>query len=101
MRSTDYWADVDDNGGRRAHEFCEPGGLCATGTNRFEGRETIAAFYDRRRYATILTRHALSNVRVFAGDHPEARATGLMSLYRADANRRPGRARSRRSPGSG
>lgn len=80
----DYWADVDDNGGRRAHEFYEPGGLYATGTNRFEGRETIAAFYDRRRYATILTRHVLSNVRVFAGDHPAARATGLMSLYRAD-----------------
>jgi SnoaL-like domain len=80
----DYWADVDDNGGRLAHEFYEPNGLYATGTNRFEGREKIAAFYDRRRYGTILTRHVLSNVRVVTCNPAEARVTGLMSLYRAD-----------------
>jgi hypothetical protein len=79
----DFWADVDENGGLEAHEFYQPDGLYATGTNRFEGREKIAAFYDRRRYGTILTRHVLSNVRVFAGAS-QARVTGLMSLYRAD-----------------
>ena len=35
----DYWADVDQNDGRQAHEFYLPDGLYAIGNNRFEGKE--------------------------------------------------------------
>jgi SnoaL-like domain len=80
----DYWADVDEHGGREAHEFYLPDGLLAIGSNRFEGKAKIAAFYDRRRHGTALTRHVISNLRVIADDGPRSRATGLMSLYRAD-----------------
>jgi len=47
-----YWADVDQNGGRQAHEFYLPEGLYTIGNNRFEGREKIEAFYTRRRSGT-------------------------------------------------
>jgi hypothetical protein len=30
----DYWAEVDENGGRRAHEFYEAEGLYAVGNSR-------------------------------------------------------------------
>ena len=46
---TNYWADVDHNGGSRAHEFYLPEALFAVGNNRFEGAEKIRAFYARRR----------------------------------------------------
>ena len=45
----DYWVEVDENGGRRAHEFYEAEGFYAVGNNRFEGHEKIEAFYARRR----------------------------------------------------
>lgn len=80
----DYWSDVDENGGREAHAFYLPSAVYAIGNNRFEGQEKIAAFYTRRRHSTILTRHVLSNLRVFAEGEAVARANGLMSLYRAD-----------------
>jgi hypothetical protein len=35
---TNYWADVDGNGGGQAHEFYVPDALYAVGHNRFEGR---------------------------------------------------------------
>ena len=38
-----YWADVDENGGRQAHEFYLLDGLYAIGNNRFEGKEKIEA----------------------------------------------------------
>ena len=79
-----YWADVDENGGSRAHEFYQPDGVYAIGNNRFEGRDQIAAFYARRRYGTVMTRHMLNNVRVFGGGEGRARIVGMMSLYRAD-----------------
>jgi hypothetical protein len=79
-----YWAEVDENGGREAAKFYLPDGLYAIGNNRFEGQEKIAAFYERRRHGTVMTRHLVSNLRVFAEDAPQARATGMMSLYRAD-----------------
>jgi len=63
---TNYWADVDSNGGAQAHEFYLPDALYAVGNNRFEGEEKICAFYARRRYGTVLTRHLVSNLRVFA-----------------------------------
>jgi len=81
---SDYWAEVDDNGGVRAHEFYEPEGLYAIGSSRFEGRDMIEAFYTRRRYGRIMTRHQLSNLRVFADNETCARVVGLMSLYRAE-----------------
>jgi SnoaL-like protein len=82
---TNYWADVDDEGGNRAHEFYAPGALYTVGGNRFEGAEKIRAFYARRRqHGTITTRHLVSNIRVFREDDRQARAIGVMSLYRAD-----------------
>ena len=79
----DYWAEVDENGGRRAHEFYLPDAVYMIGHNRFEGRDKIAAFYERRSHGTIDTRHVLSNVRAHAAGEGLARATGLMTLYRA------------------
>ena len=81
----DYWAEVDDDGGERAHEYYLSDALYAIGTNRFEGHDKIAAFYERRRHGRILTRHILSNIRVFSDVVPGARVAGLMTLYRADA----------------
>jgi hypothetical protein len=80
----EYWAEVDENGGRDAPAFYLPDAVYAIGNNRFEGQDKIAAFYNRRRHGTIMTRHVLSNLRVFADDPTAARATGLMTLYRAD-----------------
>ena len=39
---TDYWADVDHNGGNRAHEFYLPDALYAVGNNHFDGVEKIS-----------------------------------------------------------
>ena len=79
-----YWADVDENGGLTAHDFYLPDALYAIGNNRFEGRDKIQAFYARRRYGTIVTRHVVSNVRVVDETPQQARMLGLMTLYRAD-----------------
>lgn len=81
----DYWADVDQNGGNRAHEFYLPEALYAVGSNRFEGAEKIRAFYDRRRqFGNTTTRHLVGNIRVLPDDGPDVRVVGVMSLYRAD-----------------
>jgi hypothetical protein len=83
----DYWADVDNNGGRQAHEFYLPDALYAVGTNVFEGEENIRAFYDRRRQrGNTATRHLISNLQVFRDDTWHARAVGIMSLYRAEGH---------------
>jgi hypothetical protein len=79
-----YWAEVDENGGVAAHDFYMPDGVYAIGDRRFEGRPKIEAFYARRRHGSIMTRHLLSNPRVFADDTPYARIAGMMSLYRAE-----------------
>ena len=79
-----YWAEVDENGGAEAHQFYLPDGVYAIGTNRFEGRDKIEAFYARRRYGTVLTRHVISNLRVTGGNAGRASIAGIMSLYRAD-----------------
>jgi hypothetical protein len=79
-----YWADVDENGGREAHEFYEADGIYAIGNNRFEGRNQIEAFYNRRRFGKIMTRHLVTNLRSFNDVEPYARILGLMSLYRAE-----------------
>jgi SnoaL-like protein len=81
-----YWAEVDENAGRRAHEFYVPGGLYLVGNSRFEGEEKIRAFYLRRGHGGTVTRHLISNLRAFRDDDDagHARMAGLMSLYRAD-----------------
>lgn len=79
-----YWADVDENGGSGAHEYYLPEGVYAIGNNRFEGRDQIAAFYARRRFGTVLTRHLVGNLRIAGGNAEKARIAGIMSLYRAD-----------------
>jgi hypothetical protein len=82
---TNYWADVDDDGGRRAHEFYLPDALYAVGNNRYEGEEKIRAFYARRRQLDIATtRHLVGNLRVFRDDARRARSIGVTTLYRAD-----------------
>lgn len=82
---TNYWAEVDDNGGRQAHEFYLRDALFAVGGNRFEGEEKIRAFYARRRQqGRTTTRHLISNVRIFEDGAGRARIVGVMSLYRAD-----------------
>jgi SnoaL-like domain len=82
---TDYWDDVDHNGGEHAHEFYLPDALYAVGNNRFEGSEKIRAFYARRRqFGTSTTRHLVGNLRVFPDNAQNARAIGVVSLYRAD-----------------
>jgi hypothetical protein len=81
----DYWADVDDNAGRHAHEFYVPEALYIVGNNRFEGADKIRAFYTRhRQHGTITTRHLVGNLRAFRENGGRARAVGVMSLYRAD-----------------
>jgi hypothetical protein len=82
----DYWAEVDENGGREAHAFYLPDGLYLIGNNRFEGRDKIEAFYARRRHGTIMTRHVVANLRAFGDGERQARMAGLMSLYRADGS---------------
>jgi hypothetical protein len=79
-----YWADVDENGGEMAHDFYLRDGLYVVGNNRFEGQEQIQAFYTRRRYGTVKTRHVVSNLRVRGEGGHEAEVLGLMTLYRAD-----------------
>lgn len=81
----DYWADVDHDGGSRAHEFYLPDALYAVGDNRFEGMEKIRAFYARRRHLdNNTTRHLVGNLRVLPHDPRHVRALGVMSLFRGD-----------------
>lgn len=85
QQMTNYWADVDYNGGSRAHEFYLPEALFAVGNNRFEGAEKIRAFYARRRqHGTTTTRHLVGNLRVLRDDARCVWSLGVMSLYRAD-----------------
>ena len=82
---TNYWAEVDHNGGTLAHEFYLPEALYAVGRNRFEGADKIRAFYARRRQrGNTTTRHLVGNLRVFRDDARHAGTRGVMSLYRAD-----------------
>jgi hypothetical protein len=82
---SDYWADVDEHGGERAHEFYIPTALYAVGGNRFVGESKISAFYARRRASgNTTTRHLISNLRVGRNEPCRARMSGIMSLYRTD-----------------
>ena len=76
-----YWADVDLNGGSRAHEFYLPEALYVVGHNRFEGADKIRAFYTQRRQrGNTTTRHLVDNLRVFENGAGRASAMGVMSL---------------------
>jgi hypothetical protein len=82
---TEYWAEVDHNGGETAHDFYLPDAIYAVGNSRFEGTDKIRAFYARRRHiGNSSTRHLLGNLQVFRDDTERARAIGIMTLYRAD-----------------
>src|SRR6202035_1749687 len=84
---TNYWAEVDSNGGAQAHEFYLPDALYAVGNNRFEGEEKIRALYTRRRQGgRPTTRHLVDNVRGSRHDALHARALGVMILSRADGS---------------
>jgi hypothetical protein len=83
--ATNYWYEVDFNGGDKAHEFYVSDGLFAVGDNRFEGHDKIRAYYDwRRRRGHITSRHLLNNLQVFPEDKHDVRQIGVLSLYRAD-----------------
>jgi hypothetical protein len=82
---TNYWWDVDLNGGRHAHEFYLPDGLYVVGKNRFAGHDKIRAFYAwRARRGPMTGRHLINNLQVFATDDRHARLVAALSLFRAN-----------------
>jgi hypothetical protein len=82
---TEYWFEVDANGGSQAHDFYLPDALYAVGSNRFEGHEQIRLFYARRRQrGNTTSRHLITNLRTFRDDARCARMVGVMTLYRDD-----------------
>jgi SnoaL-like domain len=81
------WHDVDYNGGRAVHELYRSDGLFTVGKNRFEGRESIRAFYEwRRRRREMTTRHLVTNLIVLEGGETHARAAGSLMVYRGIGN---------------
>ena len=82
---TNYWWDVDLNGGRNAHEFYLPDALFAVGQNRFTGHDEIRAFYAwRARRGPTTSRHLINNLQVFATDDQQARLVAALSVFRAN-----------------
>jgi hypothetical protein len=82
---TDYWWDVDLNGGRHAHEFYLPDGLYVVGHNRFAGHEQIRTFYAwRARRGPMTSRHLINNLKVSATDTDHAGFLAALSLFRAN-----------------
>ena len=82
---TNYWWDVDLNGGRNAHEFYLPDGLYVVGQNRFAGHDQIRAFYAwRARRGSTTSRHLINNLQVFATDDHHAGFMAALSLFRAN-----------------
>jgi hypothetical protein len=82
---TDYWWDVDCNGGLKAHEFYVPDGLFAVGDNQFHGQQHIRAFYTwRQRRGSLTTRHLINNLQVVSLSDRRATLIAVLSLYRAN-----------------
>ena len=82
---TDYWWDVDLNGGRNAHEFYLPDGLYVVGRNKFAGHDQIRAFYAwRARRGPMTSRHLINNLKVSATDEHHAGFVAALSLFRAN-----------------
>ena len=91
---TNYWANVDHNGGSQAHEFYLPEALYAVGHTGSKPPTRCARSMQR---GSTTTRHVVGNLRVFRDDAPRASTIGVMSLYRADG-RPPFRWRKGRGP---
>ena len=82
---TDYWWDVDLNGGRNAHAFYLPDGLYVVGQNKFAGHDQIRAFYAwRARRGPMTSRHLINNLNVSATDEHHAGFVAALSLFRAN-----------------
>jgi hypothetical protein len=82
---TNYWWDVDLNGGRNAHEFYLPDGLYVVGQNKFAGHDQIRAFYTwRTRRGSTTSRHLINNLQAFATDDHHAGFMAALSLFRAN-----------------
>jgi len=83
--TTNYWFEVDYNGGADAHDFYVADGLFSVGDNRFEGQDKIRAYYAwRQRRGFITARHLVNNLRVLPTGEDHVRLVGVLSLYRAD-----------------
>ncbi|HEY4040938.1 MAG TPA: nuclear transport factor 2 family protein [Rhodopila sp.] len=84
---TNYWFEVDHNGGNAAHEHYLPDALFVVGSNRFEGQEKIRAFYaQRRRRGPITARHLIDNLQVLPTDDNQVHLVGVLSLYYAQGH---------------
>jgi len=83
--TTNYWFEVDFNGGGNAHDFYVPDGLFAVGDNLFQGHDQIRAYYAwRQRRGHTTARHLVDNLQVLPSDEQHVRLIGVLSLYRAD-----------------
>lgn len=84
---TNYWWEVDLNGGRNAYAFYVPDGLFAVGDNRFVGHDKLRAFYAwRARRGPTTTRHVISNLQASASNDGHARLLAALSVYRANGH---------------
>lgn len=82
---TNYWWEVDHNGGRNAFAFYLPDGVYAVGDNRFAGHDKLRAFYAwRARRGQMTTRHIINNLQVTSSGETQARLLAAMSVYRAN-----------------
>jgi SnoaL-like domain len=70
---SDYWYEVDFNGGKAVHELYVKDGVFIVGDNRFEGEQGIRSFYEWRcRRSQGTTRHLISNSIVLAREGARA-----------------------------
>jgi hypothetical protein len=82
---TNYWWEVDLNGGRNAYAFYVPDGVYVVGDNRFVGHDKLRAYYTwRARRGQMTTRHLINNLQVTASDGSHARLLAVMSVHRAN-----------------
>src|SRR4051794_541184 len=80
-----YWADVNSNFGKRAHEFYVEDGLFMIGENRHAGRKAIQEFYAwRETRGARVARHLVTNVRAESRSDDEAVVKGCICLFAAD-----------------
>lgn len=82
----DYWFEVDFNWGRNAHKFYTLDGVFEASSGRkYEGRDTIADFYNYRLDRGARTAvHLVSNFRATLHDASNATSTWYLSLYASD-----------------
>ena len=82
---TNYWWEVDLNGGLAAHEFHLADGLYRVGENRFCGHDEIRALYGwRARRGPTTARHLINNLQVFATDDCHARLVAVLNVFRCN-----------------